>query len=251
MKTLYESILASTKSGVYNEIKKWCDEHNVYDGKYIINKDNTISPTIPDAQLRLHFMGYDHLPDYIKFKEADDINVIIGPPRGISASAMSIIKSFEGLPVKANSIKIALSNNRELPKLKIAIKTSFTLNAFNLKSYKDLEIDFYGKDDLQCELNLKTDAPLKNIQVKHVKTIDFVNDFNIGDAFSKAMNRKSEKNKYKGHFEHEIKPEGYKAIEDFFKDTGIDLTDCICIQYTQASQLLKKNGKWYRFKNWS
>jgi hypothetical protein len=250
MITLYESILGSTKSGKYQLIKDWCERYKPFEGNYKINSDNTISSTQSFASLHLDYIDYDCLPDYIQFKSSEYVNVIIGPPRGVSSSKMKTIKNFNGLPKRVHAIKITIANNRTLPKLNIEVESSFTLNSFMLKKYEDLRIDFFGKDDLQCELNLRSDAPLDNVHVKHVKTIDFVNDFNLGDEFSKIMNRKAEKNKYKGKFDYEIKPEGYKAIEEFFKDTDIDLKDCICIKYTQASQLLKKDGKWYRFKNW-
>ena len=37
MKTLYESILSSTKSGVKSLIKDWCDENRIFNGHYEIN----------------------------------------------------------------------------------------------------------------------------------------------------------------------------------------------------------------------
>lgn len=37
MKSLYESILSSTKSGIKSLIKEWCDNNRIFNGYYEIN----------------------------------------------------------------------------------------------------------------------------------------------------------------------------------------------------------------------
>lgn len=249
MKSLYESIISNSKIGIKSTIEKWCIDHNIFDGKFKINADNTITSTYPGAVLRLYYGGYDELPEYIKFESNEYTPVIIGPEKGKSVDMVRKIKSFRGLPSVAHSIRLVLPYSMtELPPLKIKLYHSFSLRALNIRKYNDLDIEFDKTGIAQTNFKLDTEAPLENIHVTGASVIDFVNDGNIGDAFSKAMNRKAEMNKYKNKYTFPVSDAALDIINTFF--TGIDMSSVEEIQYTQNSKLVKHDGKWYRCKNW-
>ena len=69
MKTLYESILSSTKSGKLALIKNWCEENQPFAGNWEITKDYEIACTKKGGHLILKFDTFSELPDYIQFKD--------------------------------------------------------------------------------------------------------------------------------------------------------------------------------------
>jgi len=249
MKTLYESILSSTKSGIKPAIEKWCIDHNIFDGDFKINPDNTISHG-KTTTLYLHFEDYSELPDYIKFKGDPDLNVNISPSSGKYVSSMKQITSFKGLPELVRAL-IIKSDIQVLPELKIDVLNVFSIYSPRTKEYKNLEINFKdnGNTHYGGECSLKTSAPLKNVKIKGVKVLNVVNDFNLGDDFSKAMIRKAELNKYRGKYTTPVTDAGLEVINTFFGD-AIDMSKLQEIDYTQNSRVVKHDGKWYRCKNW-
>ena len=68
MKSLYESILSSTKSGVKSLIKEWCDENRIFNGNYEINdkgeitKKSTKRDTMIFLDLHLLFQAIMQVP---------------------------------------------------------------------------------------------------------------------------------------------------------------------------------------------
>ena len=89
---------------------------------------------------------------------------------------------------------------------------------------------------------------LKKYHITGAKKISVVNDYHLGDAFSKAMNRKGEMNKYRGRYEFPCKPEVHELVKTWWG--GIDTSEVTCIEYTQNSKIVKVKGEWYRCKNW-
>ena len=80
---------------------------------------------------------------------------------------------------------------------------------------------------------------------------DFVGQISLEGnryAFSKAMNRKGEMNKYRGRYEFPCKPEVHELVKTWWG--GIDTSEVTCIEYTQNSKIVKVEGEWYRCKNW-
>ena len=125
MKTLKESILSSTntgKSGIKQQIEKWCDEQNIYFGGYTINSKYEIEPPFGASILNLYnfenseYPEYDELPKYINFASNKELAVQIG-----EIGANLNIKSFRGLPEKCRGIHI-LGKTDKLPYLKIDTK---------------------------------------------------------------------------------------------------------------------------------
>jgi hypothetical protein len=126
------------------------------------------------------------------------------------------------------------------------------------KGIEKMKLDFKGRiiKELHIRsLGIHADRDYndfsKMFELKGVERIDFVNDFNFGDSFSKAIARKAPMNKYKNKFETPITEEGLEVINTYFGKNN-DIKDLKNIQYTQNSQLIKhSDGKWYRFKNWT
>lgn len=251
-----ESILSSTGTGRKGQVEKWCKEQNILNGMYKINSDCTISPTggVFD-RIVLDFYGYTELPDYIQFKDCDDIAFVIGKPRELHFKYNIKIDSFRGFPPRCKSLSIS-SEQRLLPELKIELTKSFSINSYCNSDFKKLEIKFidngkssFGSDNGHLSLRNGVDQDaLKKYRITGAKTINVVNDFHLGDAFSKAMNRKGEMNKYKGRYEHPCKPEVHELVKTWWG--GIDTSEVTCIEYTQNSKIVKVKGEWYRCKNW-
>lgn len=251
-----ESILSSTSTGRRGQVEKWCKEHKVFNGMYKINSDCTVSPSsnLFDRTV-LDFYGYTELPDYIQFKDCDNISFVIGKPRELSYKYNIKIDSFRGLPTRCKSLQIN-SEQRLLPELKIELITNFTVQSYMRSDFKKLEIKFIddGKphlgttNGLLCLRNGVEPDALKKYHITGAKTIKVVNDLSLGDAFSKAMNRKGEMNKYRGRYEFPCKPEVHELVKTWWG--GIDTSEVTCIEYTQNSKIVKVKGEWYRCKNW-
>lgn len=244
MKSLYESILGKTGTGIKVRIDEWCQEHNVYDGHYIINNDNTISPVGGQITLILYYDTYSKLPPYIKFKGDEFIDLKIGVnKKGATVSNPPRIDSFVGLPGRVRSC-VLMCKNKTLDNFKIICDKIFRIAA------GDLERCF--KVDITAETIQFSDDNLKDFtgfKTHGVKNVIMVNDFNLGDKFSSLMNRKAEQNKYKNKFEIPVKPEALEVIKNFF-EPWFDTETLESIEYTQNSKLTKHAGKWYRMKNW-
>jgi hypothetical protein len=75
-----------------------------------------------------------------------------------------------------------------------------------------------------------------------------VNAADMGDNFSKLLNRKAPMNKYVHRYEFPVTDEGVKNIEDYFGNS-VDLKTVKKIKYTQNSELVKDGNQWFRCKN--
>jgi len=264
MKTLYESILDDNAiDNIQDErlaIRDWLESHDVMSSKskYIVNKNGEIELTGNSASkvIYLGYNDYDELPPFIKFADDADLDIYIGctankSSAGVYYKFMKGLKSFAGLPKVARLLQFKNMSingrNAVLPPLSITLADSLLLYG-SIVDYGGMNVTFtsggIGKVKFGCS------APLKNIHIKNAKVVDMVNDFNLGDEFSKQMIRKAEMNKYKHKYETPITDAGEQVIKTFFDGT-VDISTLKEISYTQNSQLLKFNGKWYRFKNWT
>lgn len=244
MKSLYESILSKTGAGIKIRIDEWCQEHKIYNGGYMINSDNTISPTFNNTALNLSFDTYTKLPPYIKFKGADNIDLNIGGVRRGNLYNPPQIDSFDGLPGKVRSCVI-VCKNETISNFKIECLKTFRISASKLKRFI--------KTDITTESFQFSDDDLKDgfsdLKTHGVKSVIMTNDFRLGDQFSSLMNRKAEMNKYKNKFEVPVKEEALAVIKSFF-EPQFDTGTLENIEYTQNSKLVKYKDKWYRCKNW-
>ena len=254
-----ELIGRSIEDSELNIIEKWCREHKIYNGKFKINSKKEIEPVNPTSRLELTYEDYDELPEYIKFASHDRLDVTIGVPKlqGMYSNEKINIKSFRGLPEQVRYLNIKV-NLDYFPELKITCNGCWVNIYSAFDGIEKMKLDFKGR--IIKELHIRSlgmsahrdyNDFSKMFELKGVERIDFVNDFNFGDSFSKAIARKAPMNKYKNKFETPITEEGLEVINTYFGKNN-DIKDLKNIQYTQNSQLIKhSDGKWYRFKNWT
>lgn len=254
MKTLYESILDDedilvNNANKYTEIaiiEKWCKEHNIYNGHFKVNSKKDVEPTDNYFTLNLNYDDYDELPKYINFAGDDNIHLIIG--NGTYMTKKVSVKSFRGLPNICSKLSLKL-NAQYIPDLNIKLnQIAFFTTANNFGKFN---ITFFGDRSTLTirKLGYRWEDDLSFLKAKGVRVIDVVNDFNFGDRFSKQMARKAPMNKYKNKFTDPVTDAGLEVIYNFFGKT-IDTTKLEEIGYTQQSKVVKRNGKWYRCKNW-
>lgn len=256
MITLYESILGSTKSGKTALIDNWCRENNIFNGFYAINSKGEIERTRDDARLQLPFKDYTELPDYIKFADDKDLHVTLGKEIVVSrvqnGAIARDITSFRGVPKVCKILNI-FTNGRKLPDLEVSTQLCGIYCPY-AKSFGNITIDMRnGNVPFNARFRILdfgydiTQWP-KSFKINNLKELSLVNASDMGDNFSKLLNRKAPMNKYVGKFEFPIAEEGLKNIEQFFGN-AVDLKTVEIIKYTQNSELRKHNGQWYRCKN--
>lgn len=228
-------------------IEKWCKEHDIYSGHFKVNSAKYIEPTDNYFTLILNYEDYDELPKYINFAGNVDIRLVIG--KGTYMTKKVNVKSFRGLPNICSELLLRL-NTQYIPDLNIKLnRIIFNTTAYNFGKFN---ITFFGdRSTLRIrELGYRwEEGDLSFLKAKGVRVIDVVNDFNFGDRFSKQMARKAPMNKYKNKFTDPVTDAGLEVIYNFFGKT-IDTTKLEEIGYTQQSKVVKRNGKWYRCKNW-
>ena len=115
MKTLYESLLDDEdiliKDTIEHSKKRiiemWCEDHNVFDGKFKVNDKYKIEKTDKNSILYLDYIEYDELPDYIQFADDDSLIVKLGLRKGDRFEyKVGKIASFRGLPNKVYAMVI-------------------------------------------------------------------------------------------------------------------------------------------------
>lgn len=259
MKTLYESILGSTKSGKQQLIQEWCEKYKPFNGNYKINSKGEIERTIhaTDVKLYLSFKDYTELPEYIQFADDKDLTVILGREefklhRSFSDIAKYIM-SFRGIPKHAKKLSI-FTNGSHLPDLEITVQFCSIYASF-AKTFGKIEVNMErgsvatGDAEFRIrDIGYGIEKWPKSIIVNNARTIYMVNAGDMGDIFSKLLNRKAPMNKYVRRYEFPVTDEGVKNIEDYFGNS-VDLKTVQKIKYTQNSELVKDGNKWFRCKN--
>lgn len=257
MKTLYESLLDDEdiliKDTIEHSKKRiiemWCEDHNVFDGKFKVNDKYKIEKTDKNSILYLDYIEYDELPDYIQFADDDSLIVKLGLRKGDRFEyKVGKIGSFRGLPNKVYAMVIN-TNLTYLPDLEISCPRI----TFNIPWVKDYRGNIIIHDNNQYVRFNNTIYGLneipKNFKIEGAKTLILTNCADFGDNFSKLLNRKAPMNKYKNKFEFPVTEEGIENVKKFL-GKSIDIKKLQEIQYTQNSKLVKYKDKWYRVKNW-
>lgn len=254
MISLYESILKSVNAGKRAMIEKWCQEHNPFAGNWEITKDDEIACTKWGNDLILPFDTYTELPDYIQFADNTSLRVTVGNKNN---PMVKKIDSLRGLPKMCRKLIIESYNLKELPAFEIKT-TYFALHTANLNKTGKITIEMFGEGGSDDRVIRIKDMPyeegkgfadlLPNLHIKGARQFDAMNCAYLGDTFSKLMNRKAEMNKYVGRYEFPISDDALPLIEKYF-GKNFDMSHLEEIVYTQNSELIKKNGKWYRCKN--
>lgn len=171
MKSLYESILGSTKSGAYSLIQKWCDEHlsrKSWDERetgYMITPDMRISNwTNGKSVNQLHVdSSYDErVPDYIKFSKE--------LPGAFFVGQMLNNMKEDQLPKKTTQLYIS-GKTKNIPSFKMECTHGFSVNDYaqELEHINPIELEMHtvghhkpiiGLDNTKIEM-----TDLKNIKV--------------------------------------------------------------------------------------
>ena len=259
MKTLYESILGSTKSGKHKLVQDWCEKYQPFNGNYKINSKGEIERSIinPGIKLYLSFKDYTELPEYIQFADDEELVVFVGreelkPHRHFSDIAKNIT-SFRGIPKNAKKLSI-FTNGMHLPDLEISVQFCAIYAAF-VKTFGKIEVNMQrgsaasGDAEFRIrDFGYDIEKWPKTIIVNNARTIYMVNAADMGDNFSKILNRKAPMNKYVHRYEFPVTDEGVKNIEDYFGNS-VDLKTVQKIKYTQNSELVKDGNQWFRCKN--
>ena len=254
MKSLYESILSSTKSGIKSLIKEWCNKNQIFNGYYDINDKMEIikKSTKKDTTifLDLQFITYTKLPSYIKFADDENLSVHVGVHIK-NGPNVSKVESFEGIPKVCKNLTI-YSTSDFLPDLKVkANHVSINLQYLKPGKFGKIDIDFFGKNSIfrLRELGNKVVEMPKLITLKNVGKIELKFSEELGKSLSSLLTQtNAPMNLYFSAGAKEINDKGVMKIENFLGasiDTS-NLTEIIC---TKKIKLVKKNEKWYRCKN--
>lgn len=266
MKSLYESILGSTKSGKQKLVQEWCEKYQPFNGNYKINSKGEIERSIsnPSIKLYLSFKDYTELPEYIQFADDEDLVVFLGrdeiKPRNYYVATHSYfsdiaknITSFRGIPKNAKSLTV-FTHGSHLPDLKISVNFCSIYASF-AKSFGKIEVNLRrgsivsGDAEFRIrDIGYGIEKWPKTLIVNNARTIYMVNAGDMGDIFSKLLNRKAPMNKYVRKYEFPVTDEGVKNIEDYFGNS-VDLKTVQKIKYTQNSELVKGGNQWFRCKN--
>lgn len=174
MRTLYESILGSTKSGKFQMIKDWCDENITCIGMpgddsnpYKLDNDGKIIPSYPGNPINLKYWNGKSIPSYIKFGD-------FGKGNFFSDTALTELKN-EQLPENCSVIYIS-GKIGTVPSRRIKAQFGLSLNEYPQKLNK---IEPF---EIECS-SLNGRKPVINISLSNVKLSDVLNITVIGDIY--------------------------------------------------------------------
>lgn len=174
MKSLYESILGSTKSGKIQMIKDWCDENITCIGMpgddsnpYKIDDDGKIIPSYPGNPINLKYWNGKSIPSCIKFGD-------FGRGSFFSADALNELKS-EQLPDNCSVFYIS-GKIGTIPSRRIKAQFGIDINEYHQKltNIEKLEIECSSKNNRK---------PTVDIAYTNVKLNDVLNITVIGDIY--------------------------------------------------------------------
>lgn len=208
MKTLYESILSSTRSGAIEMIKKWCeDKLNIWRGPglmksndFVIQKDGKIT-NVPNLNIDLRWVK-EKVPDYIKFDE--------------------ITENF----YSSNALKY-MTQNQLPPKVKLLYISGQlgTIPSFKMECTQGLDISDYPQDlkhidpiYLECHsTNGATKKPSIDLRLSQIGLEDLKNIHITGDIYDLNIRRTpaaKELHKMMRRIENQAKRNGYVPDKD-------------------------------------
>ena len=174
MKTLYESILGSTKSGKFQMIKDWCDENITCIGMpgddsnpYKLDNDGKIIPSYPGNPINLKYWNEKPIPSYIKFGD-------FGKGNFFSDTALAELKN-EQLPENCSVFFIS-GKIGTIPSRRIKAQFGLSLNEYPQK------LTNIEKLEIECS-SLNGRKPSIDISLSNVKLKDVLNITVIGDIY--------------------------------------------------------------------
>lgn len=240
MKTLYESILGSTKSGKNQLIKDWCEE-NILDlgsdsPNYIINDDGKIVPGYSGNPINLKNWNGKPIPSYVKFGD-------FGDGYFFSDTALSELKN-EQLPENCSVFFIS-GKIGTIPSRKIKARFGLRLNTFPQK------LTNIEKLEIECNYSIAR-KPVIDISLSNVKLKDVLNITVVGDIYKLDIkNTPAAKELLKIFKKQESKSEpdlnrGFisKELNEMFKN--FPELRFIAISSRTSIEHNPKNDKWYK-----
>jgi hypothetical protein len=180
MKTLYESILGSTKSGKIQLIKDWCNENITCIGMpgddsnpYKIDNNGKIIPSYPGNPINLKYWNGKSIPSYIKFGD-------FGRGNFFSSDALNELKN-EQLPENCSVFYIS-GKIDTIPSRRIKAQFGLSINEFHQKltNIEKLEIECSSKNNRK---------PVIDISLSNVKLSDVLNITVIGDIYNLKISK--------------------------------------------------------------
>lgn len=259
MKTLYESILSSTKAGKHQLVQEWCEKYQPFGGNYKINSKGEIERSVSKSSTKLYlsFDDYTELPHYIQFADDEDLIVFLGANPKKNSGIAKDITSFRGIPRNVKNLYI-FTGGKHLPDFEIStqycsISAPFTKSfgkiVVNMKRGISVSGTVSGDSEFMVRsFNYGIEKWPKTLIVNNARSISFVNASDMGDNFSKLLYKKAPMNRYVNKYEFPVTDEGVKSIEDYFGNS-VDLKTVQIIKYTQNSKLVKNGNQWFRCKN--
>lgn len=240
MKTLYESILGSTKSGKIQLIKDWCEENLLGTSfsapLYIINDENKIVPGYPGNSINLKSWNGKPIPSCVKFGD-------FGKGNFFSDTALTELKN-EQLPENCSAFYIS-GKIGTIPSRRIKAQFGLSLNEYPQKLNKIEELE------IECS-SINGRKPVIDISYSNVKLSDVLNITVIGDIYRLDIsNTPAAKELLKIFKKQESKSEpdlnrGFisKELNDMFKNFPelryITVSSRTSIEHNQ------KTDRWYK-----
>ena len=253
MKTLYESILSSTKSGAYSTIKKWCEDHLlsmknpiglVSDNEehgWMIDKDMCVTnwtngKSINTIQIPSSFAL--EIPSYIKFKGNIDGNFMIG-------QALNYMKDNQ-LPKECDVLYIS-GLTKIIPSFKIKCN-GFYINDYShlLEKIEPIELEMYSSmgGHKKPIINL-SDTKVDLESVQNIKVTDEVNRLNISNTPASEEIKKF----VQKHRKDKLKRGECQECEEYFNEIFKNLPKLRYIELSSRSHIEwnERMQKWYIF----
>ena len=175
MKTLYESILGSTKAGKIQVIKNWCEENILrlsFSGDnpslYKINDDGKIIPNYPGNPINLKYWNGKPIPSCVKFGD-------FGKGNFFSDTALIELKN-EQLPENCSVFYISGAIGT-IPSHRIKAQFGIYINEYPQK------LTNIEKLEVECG-SINGRKPVIDISYTNVKLEDVLNITVIGDIYS-------------------------------------------------------------------
>ena len=236
MKTLYESILSSTKSGVKSLIKEWCDENIGVAYPYIINDEGKIIPGYPGNPINLKAWNGKPIPNCVKFGD-------FGKGNFFSDTALIELKN-EQLPENCSVFYIS-GKIGTIPSRRIKAQFGIYINEYpqKLTNIEKLEIECSSKNNRK---------PIIDISLSNVKLDDVLNITVIGDIYNlkiiktpaakellkifKKLESKSEPDLNRGFISNELN----KMFKNFPELRYIEVGERTRLEHNP------KTDKWYK-----
>lgn len=177
MKSLYESILGSTKAGKIQVIKDWCEENisGIVSNApiYIITDDGKIVPGYPGNPLVLKDWNGKSIPSYVKFGD-------FGRGNFFSDTALTELKN-EQLPDNCSVIYIS-GKIGTIPSRRIKAQFGLSLNEYPQK------LTNIEKLEIECS-SINGRKPVIDISLSNVKLKDVLNITVIGDIYNLKISK--------------------------------------------------------------